>query len=210
MDPANPQRLWTGGEYLYRTANGANQWTKASTLLPDGGLTSAISVAAQDSNRVVAGTHRGHVLTSRRALEATPQTTWTAVRPREGWVTSVTFDPQNADVLYATYGNFGGTHVFRSDDGGGSWRALDGVGERALPDIPVHSLVVDPDDSSRLYLGTDLGVFVSPDGGAGWMVEETGFGPVVTEWLSLVRDTSGRRRLFAFTHGRGVWRVDLR
>ena len=103
----------------------------------------------------------------------------------------MTFDPQNADVLYATYGNFGGTHVFRSDDGGGSWRALDGVGERALPDIPVHSLVVDPDDSSRLYLGTDLGVFVSPDGGARWMVEETGFGPVVTEWLSLVRDTSG-------------------
>ena len=59
MDPANPQRLWTGGEYLYRTANGANQWTKASTLLPDGGLTSAISVAAQDSNRVVAGTPAG-------------------------------------------------------------------------------------------------------------------------------------------------------
>jgi hypothetical protein len=42
------------------------------------------------------------------------------------------------------------------------------------------------------------------------MVEETGFGPVVTEWLALQRDTAGRKRLFAFTHGRGVWRVDLR
>ena len=74
----------------------------------------------------------------------------------------------------------------------------------------MHSLVVDPADRSRLYLGTDLGVFVSPDGGTSWLVEETGFGPVVTEWLSLIRDSSGRRRLFAFTHGRGAWRVDLR
>jgi hypothetical protein len=48
------------------------------------------------------------------------------------------------------------------------------------------------------------------DGGASWLVEETGFGPAVTEWLTIVRDTSGRKRLFAFTHGRGVWRVDLK
>ena len=34
-----------------------------------------------------------------------------------------------------------------------------------MPDIPVHSIVVDPDDSQRLYLGTDLGVMVSIDGG---------------------------------------------
>lgn len=80
----------------------------------------------------------------------------------------------------------------------------------ALPDIPVHSLVVDPDDPSRLYVGTDLGVLVSVDACVQWMVEETGFGAAVTEWLSLVRDTSGRKRLFAFTHGRGAWRVDIR
>jgi hypothetical protein len=76
--------------------------------------------------------------------------------------------------------------------------------------VPVHSIVIDPDDSSRLYLGTDIGVLVSIDGGNRWLAEETGFGPVVTEWLALTRDASGRKRLFAFTHGRGVWRVDIR
>jgi hypothetical protein len=113
-------------------------------------------------------------------------------------------------VVYATYGNFGGSHVYRSADGGASWQTLNGSGEHSLPDIPVHSLVVDPDDSARLYLGTDIGVLVSVDGGQRWMIEETGYGPVVTEWLSLLRDGSGRKRLFAFTHGRGVWRVDIR
>ncbi len=210
MDPSNSQRLWIGGEYLYRTSNGAAQWTKASTALPDGGLMSAIAVAPRDSGWVIAGTHKGHLLSQRRALEATAQTEWTAVRPREGWVTSVAFDPQNADIVYATYGNFGGAHLFRSTEGGTTWQSLDGADNLRLPDIPVHSVVVDPDDTSRIYLGTDLGVFVSADGGQQWMVEETGFGPVVTEWLSLIRDTSGRKRLFAFTHGRGVWRVDIR
>ena len=39
---------------------------------------------------------------------------------------------------------------------------------------PGHGLVsiaVDPDDPQRLYLGTDLGVMVSIDGGRTWMTE---------------------------------------
>jgi len=74
----------------------------------------------------------------------------------------------------------------------------------------VHSLVVDLDDSKRLYLGTDLGVIVSVDGGRSWMIEETGFGPAVTMWLTAIRTSSGQKYLFAFTHGRGVWKVALR
>lgn len=210
MDPANRTRLWLGGELIYRTSTSAESWTKASTALPDGGVTSAIAVSPHDSNVVVAGTHKGHVLVARAALDANAQTAWAASRPRDGWVTSVAFDPRDANVIYVTYGNFGGSHVYRSGDSGGRWHPLDGAGDDTLPDIPVHSIVVDPDDGARLYLGTDIGVVVSTDAGQRWMIEETGYGPVVTEWLSLIRDRSGRKRLFAFTHGRGVWRVDIR
>ena len=71
------------------------------------------------------------------------------------------------------------------------------------------AVVVDPDDSERLYLGTDLGVMVSLDAGRTWLAEETGFGPAVTMWLQIVKATDGRKYLFAFTHGRGAWRVRL-
>src|SRR6478672_6364698 len=72
---------------------------------------------------------------------------------------------------------------------------------------PGPSIVVDPNDRQRLYLGTDLGVMVSIDGGQTWMTEETGFGPAVTMWLSLIRTPAGQKQLFAFKHGRGAWRV---
>src|SRR5262249_33934289 len=57
-------------------------------------------------------------------------------------------------------------------------------------------------NSMRLYVGTDLGVFVSADGGATWSVENTGFANVVTE--SLVLNTAGGgAALYALTPGRG-------
>ena len=210
MDPAEPNRLWLGGEFLYRTENAAATWRKASTPMPDRGLVSAIAISPTDSNRVLAGTTKGDIVSSRAALAATLVSVWDATRPRDGWITSIAFDPRNGSIVYATYGNFGGPHLYRSTNGGATWTPIDGASPRGLPDIPAHCLVVDPNDSSRLYLGTDLGVFVSLDAGVSWMVEDTGFGSAVTEWLALLRDSIGRTRLFAFTHGRGAWRVDLR
>src|SRR5438128_7115429 len=77
-----------------------------------------------------------------------------------------------------------------------------------MPDIPVLSIVVDPSNRSRLYVGTDLGVFTSTDCGATCAVENTGFANVITEALAL-NTFGGTTSLFAFTHGRGAWRVPL-
>jgi len=41
------------------------------------------------------------------------------------------------------------------------------------------------------------------------MVENTGFAAAVTETLALTDGPGGERWLFAFTHGRGAWRVRL-
>ena len=62
----------------------------------------------------------------------------------------------------------------------------------------------DPTNSQRLYAGTDLGVFVSLDGGANWAVENMGFANVVTESLE-----ARAGYIYAFTHGRGAFRVSL-
>jgi photosystem II stability/assembly factor-like uncharacterized protein len=209
MDLNEPRRLWTGGHRLWRTDNGGSFWYDASRSPIGPGQISAIEVAPGNSQKVVAGTSEGDVYRSESALSATGSSTWDSTRPRAGFVTSLAFEPGTQDVIYATYAGFGGSHVWRSEDFGESWTAIDGSGTSAIPDIPVHSVVIDPDNVRRIYLGTDLGVFTSANRGRTWAVENTGFANAVTEWLAIGDGPDERPRLFAFTHGRGAWRVDL-
>lgn len=207
LDPSDSKRLWTGGSRLFRTENLGDHWSAASTRL-SGELVSSIAVSPRDSQLVVAGTTAGRIIRADRALTASESTSWSGVTPRAGFVSSIAFDPVDHRTVYATYAGFGGRHVWRSRDGGASWTSIDGEGAESIPDIPVHSIVVDPRDSRRLYLGSDLGVFVSLNGGGTWLAERDGMPAAVTEHLVITPRASGWS-LFAFTHGRGVWRVDL-
>lgn len=200
MDPSNPQILWTGGNLIWRSLNGGADWTNI-TSDTSGGSISAVNVSPSDSSKVAAGRSSGNITILANAL-GSPSYTYSL--PRIGYVSWLAFDPSNSNRIFATYSSFGGKHVFRSDNGGASWNYIDGN----LPDIPVHCIWVDPDVSTRIIIGTDLGVMSTADGGLSWNVENTGFANVPVESLAVI-SKGGVRTLFAFTHGRGVWKVAL-
>jgi len=209
MDPNNSARLWAGGRRLWRTDTRASEWTAASSINLGSGQISALAVAQANSDFVVVGDTHGFIYRNDEALAAGHTTIWQSSRPQIGFVSSLAFDPSTPGRIYATYAGFGGPHVWRSNDWAVTWEAIDGTGTTSIPDIPVHSMVVDPDNPRRLYIGTDLGVMTSTNGGLTWAVENTGFANAVTEWLALESDGQGDPWLFAFTHGRGAWRVPL-
>ena len=201
LDPNQHDRLWLGGglTLMRRDRNYVDVTTKL-----DGHVT-ALDVAPGNSNRVLAGTESGTIYRNDAALSATRTTVWKSAKPRDGWVSSLTFDPANTNIAYATYANFGGgAHVWKTTDAGATWTPLDGAGIGALPDIPAHNLVL---GTGSMYLGTDLGIFLSLDGGNLWFADSS-FPRVITEKLVLAQTARGRA-LFAFTHGRGAWRADL-
>jgi len=207
LDRNDSTRLWTGGTQLWRSAQRGSNWTPASA--PVNGQVTSIAIGLQHAGRVLAGTTNGDIVRNDAAWDATPETTWSPAHPRNGFVSSVIFDPDNDDIAYATYALFGGgAHVWKSIDGGATWNSIDGAGDGALPDIPTHSLAIDPTLPSRLYLGTDLGIFVTNDGGATWTTENTGFAPVITEHVLIAQGERGPA-IYAFTHGRGAWRAEL-
>lgn len=211
LDTAAPDRLWAGATRIWRTDNRGASWQPVSDTP---GFTfddriSAIAVAPTNSNRVLAGTRKA-IRYNHSALSAAGTTHWSEVAPRKGWVSSLGFDPVDDDIAYATYSSFGGDHVWRSADGGVSWTPIDGSGAARLPDLPVHTLAIDPTDRQRLYVGTDMGVFVTNDGGAHWAVENAGFPNVIVEALRVAPGPDGvTPHLYAFTYGRGAWRVPL-
>lgn len=207
MDPNDSRRLWWGGRSIWRTDNGAAYWVQAAQQLSSTNKVSAIAVAPSDSNCVLVGMNDGTIFRQIQATTSDATTLWPSVQPRPGFVTSLTFDPDNARIAYATYAEFGGRHVWKTTDGGENWIPIDGDGAGALPDIPVHAVMVDPKNRQNLYLGTDLGVFTTRQGGNAWAVENSGFANVVTESLTLQRRPDADPVLWAFTHGRGAWRV---
>jgi photosystem II stability/assembly factor-like uncharacterized protein len=209
MDPNDSQTLWTGGRQMWRSTDGATSWNPASASLDGVSQASAIAIAPGRSDLVIAGTNSGRIFYSYTALSDNGVTSWSWTQPREGFVTWIGFDPADTNVVYATYGGFGGPHLYRSQDGGQIFESIGNQGSSPIPDVPAHCIVVDPGGSTRLFLATDIGVFVSEDGGENWTAENTGFATTVTECLVLGTGDDGSRYLFAFTHGRGAWRVKL-
>ena len=207
MNAGNRQQLWTGGYFIWRTVDQGSSWTRASALTAGLGSVAVVAASPTDPNRVIVGMSDGYIHSTATALSNTSATIWPSTRPRTVFVSAVTFDPNNALVAYATYSTFSGTSVYKSTNGGASWVGMPGTGANLLPRVPATAVVVDPSNGSRVYVGTDIGVYTSADGGLNWYRENAGFGNVSVEHLEI--NTVGTKRLFAFTHGRGAWRVDL-
>lgn len=210
LDARAPDRLYAGGTRLWRSNNQGRNWSAASAPL---GVEffdriSAVAVSPVDNNRVLLGNQRA-IFRSSVAATSSGSTAFARSSPREGWVSSLIFDPVDAQVAYATYSTFGGEHVWRTTDAGATWSAIDGQGAGRLPDVPVHHLVIDPQNRERLYIGTDIGVFVTLDGGLSWALENGGFANVIVERLAIAPNAAGGPQLYAFTYGRGVWRAPL-
>ena len=214
QDPSNPANMWTGGASVWRTTQATNStltnpiWTRASAFL--GQRTTAWAVAPTDSNTVYVGGQTGSVWRNTAALSANSTTAWSSSRPRSdtNYVSWVAVDPTTSATVYATVSTFNSSsatgHVFKSIDGGVTWTNIDGTAPASVPDVPVHTIVVDPNNPARLYVGTDIGVLVSLDGGNTWDRENTGFANVIVESMKIRGNY-----LYAFTHGRSAWRVAL-
>ncbi|WP_243440023.1 WD40/YVTN/BNR-like repeat-containing protein [Fundidesulfovibrio soli] len=206
MDPNAPDTLWIGGSSLWRTTDAAENWTPASTALANGVNVSALAVYKGDSNRVAYGTTAGQVLTTTAALSAGATTDWSSAQVVNGYISSVVYAPGLSATLYATCSTFGQPHVLKSTDSGATWTSISGSGAGALPDVPALTVMPDPNNRNRLYVGTDIGVYVTSNGGGSWAVEHTGFANVTTANLVIEPQS---KRLYAFTHGRGAWYVPL-
>ena len=211
QDPNDSLKMYTGGSQLWRSLDEGEHWTAASAPITD--LISTETVDPSNSNHLLFGsTPGGYIYRNGTALTSDSTASLPRSQPRTGYVSRIVFDPKTPTTVYATYATFRAdntqSQIYRSTDGGVTWTAVGNSGSASLPDIPVHALLIDPDDSTRLYIGTDTGVFVSFDAGATWARDGNPFADAITESIKIER-TGNAKYLYAFTYGRGVWRLNL-
>ena len=119
------------------------------------------------------------------------------------FVMDIAIHPTDDNVLWVVMGGYGSSHVFKSTDGGATWTDID---RENLPDVPTNAIMLDPFNSDIIYVGNDLGVFVTADGGINWMDYGGGFWDA-TLIMDLVPVPGGKVR--AATHGKGIYEKAL-
>ncbi|MBS1262332.1 MAG: Xyloglucanase [Calditrichaeota bacterium] len=211
FDPNNYDRLFVGTYRVWRTDNRGNDWTPISEDLTDGddpgslvfGTITTIDASPVSEGLIIAGTDDGNVWRTLNGGDS-----WTRIDDDlpDMWVSRVAFHPDSASTVFVTFSGHrigdGTPHIFRSGDFGASWTDISGN----LPEGPINDVIIDPDDPSRLYAGTDFGVFASYNYGGSWEALGTGLPTSAVFDLEFVGET---RTLVAGTHGRSMYTCPL-
>ncbi|MCZ7554944.1 MAG: hypothetical protein M5R41_00905 [Bacteroidia bacterium] len=199
LSPGNPRTLYAGTYRVFRSSNAAESWSAISGNLAGDGYISALGLSAADANVVYTGASRGHIhVTTDGGAD------WTRVDGTvpDRYVTDFAVRSTDARRVLVALSGFSGGHLYYSSDAGGTWADLSGSGTSGLPDVPANTVFWHPEDESTIYVGTDVGLFVTTDFGQSWMVDNNGVGNVIISDLQLRTDGV----LFMATHGRGMYR----
>src|SRR5271166_2398840 len=153
--------VWCAG-LLFSVFSFAADWR---LIGPEGGNVRSLAYDPSDPNRLILGTSAGQLFVSQDGGNS--WNLFAHLGPGEDYVFDhVVFDPVNPATVYAAAwalfnDNEGG--VFRSDDGGHTWRELTGVHGKSI-----RALAMAPSDHNTLAIGALDGVFRSRDDGATW------------------------------------------
>src|SRR6266571_2808458 len=232
MSPNEKGTIYIGAQFLFRSRDHGQSWDRISPDLTtndpekqkqeeSGGVTVdnsyaemhttiySISESPRDGQTTWAGTDDGNLQVTRDGGKS-----WTNVTgnvpslPKFSWVSWVEASLYDAATAYAAFDRhtFGDMepHVYKTTDYGKTWTTI------AMPDSGVrgyaHVIKEDTVLPNLLFLGTEFGVWVSPDGGKRWAQYKGHEFPDVA-----VRDIVVHPResdLVVATHGRGIWIVD--
>ncbi len=204
-------------------------WTHLGSRRLTGGTVSWLTRASGDTGTLWAGTASGRVYIFKGADAADPSTAGefevsdalaanntTPVR----FISGIAVDPKNPNHAWVSYGGYNLVHptgqvavtghVFEVTWDGVSALAtftlIDGTGSGSLGDLPINTLVRD-DVTGDLYVGTDFGVLRRDAHSGHWHTAAKGLPMVEVSSLSI---DSSKRVLYAATHGRSAWRLDLK
>lgn len=222
LSPQNPDIVYTGGQMLLRSSDRGDTWEEISPDLTTNNpekingkghmmycTITTISVSQPESGLIWAGTDDGRVW-------MTPDNgnTWNEFTDaianlggdKDLWVSRVVASPHKAGKAYVCKSGFRNDDfrplVFKTTDYGKTWEKItDG-----LPNQPVNVITEDPAKEGLLYLGNDLGVFVSFDDGKSWQPLNANMPPVPVKDLEVQADAAD---LVVGTYGRGAFIADV-
>lgn len=228
ISPHDPKTVYTGGNYLFRTRNGGQNWEiispDLSTNDPEkqkdsGGVITmdntgaeihctilTIAESAVQKGVIWCGTDDGNVQITQDDGQS-----WENVvenisgLPENTWCSRIEASHFEAGTAYAAFDGHRmddySTYLYTTNDFGKSWKSI----KSGLPFGWVHVIREDIRNKNLLFVGTEFGIFASLDRGRTWFSLKNDMP------TTAVRDIAVHPRendLIIGTHGRGIWIMD--
>lgn len=228
----NKKNLYVGSQYLFKSTDQGRNWTAISPDLTtndkkkqeqeeSGGLSADVTSAENhctiftlsespfNENIIWVGTDDGNLQLTRNGGK-----TWTNLSmnyalsgiPAQSWISSIEASRFDSNLVYVTYDNhtYGDHHTYlaKSSDMGKTWTRIMSKEFTGF----AHKIKEDAVNRNLLFLGTEMGLFATLDGGENWFRMKNN----IPEY-ALVRDIQIQERenaLVVGTHGRGIYIID--
>lgn len=193
----------------YRTNDGGDSWIALTNdLLGDSyavGLSNSVNPTAY-----IGGTASRLYRVENAATAQSGQeiSMWTTRYPDflGSTIGCIEVDPNDESTIYCGLVNVSNRpRIWRIRNANTDEPVWDDISANLPESLPVNWIEIDPEMSAHILIGTDYGLYTSLNAGASWQ-KETRFPNVPIDQIRL---RSSDRRLFIFTHGRGVWSADL-
>lgn len=229
----DPHTIYAGTNILWKSTDGGDGWTALgdlttgvnrrnlpimgeipndTTLSLDDGIPyyPTLTVVAESPLRpglLYVGTDDGNLQVSQDDGQS-----WTEVSerlpglPESSWISAIEVSRFAEGTVYVAINNYRNddyaNYVYRSEDHGESWIPI----TNGLPEERVARIIKeDPRAPHLLYLGTELGLFLSFDQGGNWIPFQNNLPTVaVNDLVVHPRDND----LVLGTHSRGIWIFD--
>jgi len=213
LSPHNPNILYHGMQYLFRSLDRGDTWERISGDLTTNDAATrgdiryqtifAISESPLKYGLIYAGTDDGRLWVTKDGGKGWTEIT-AGLAPGK-WMSRVVASAYELGTVYLTQNGKRDDdftpYVWKSTDYGKTWTSL----AKGVPVGPVNVIREDPVRKDILYLGTDMGVYVTTDGGKAWTVLGGNLPTVYAHDLVVhPRDNV----VVVATHGRGMWALD--
>lgn len=211
IDPNDGNRLIVGTDNVYYAENAKalrNVLYTDITDVIDFSSVSALTFNQELSNQILVGMSGGGLYKIDDVGNANILTNITPTQEDglgsfTGFITDIKVDSNDptGNTLYVTRANYDVDRIIKTSDGGNTWQSISGN----LPDMPLYQVSIDPIDSNRLLVGSELGLWATNFENNTYNWVRYNYGISYNRVVDLVwfeEDT-----LFVATHGRGVFKA---
>src|SRR5947207_7259507 len=232
MSPNEKGTIYIGAQFLFRSRDHGQSWERISPDLStndpekqkqeeSGGVTIdnsaaemhtsiySISESPKNGQIIWVGTDDGNLQITRDGAK-----TWTNVvgnvpeLPKFSWVSTIEASRFDESTAYVTFDRhtFGDMkpYAYKTTDYGKTWTAI--LAQDSGVKGYAHVIKEDTVNPNLLFVGTELGLWISVDGGQHWaQYKGSNFPAVAVDDIAVHARESD---LILATHGRGMWIID--